>query len=102
MRYIADKEENRVELVRNISSQAYYSLKGLKDPKTHKLVKRVVSFPYTVKDFISLFLIETFSIGGEVVSLVNITSDNGELDGKYVVPEFLEVVGDVTGKLSRE
>lgn len=88
--------------MRCINKQTYYALKAHQDPKTETVVKDVVAFPHAANDFISLFLIETFRITGELVSVVNITTDNGEINGKYAVPEFLTIVGDVTGALSRK
>ena len=77
-------------------------MKTQQDHKTKTVVKNVVSFPWAVGDFVSLFLIETFLIKDELVSLVNITTDNCDLNGKYVVPEYLSIVGDVTGEFIRE
>lgn len=101
-RYLAEKEEKRVELVRNISETTYDSFRKQQDQATNSLTKQVISFVWAAGDFISLFLIETFKIRGKLVSLANISTDNHDSNGKYTVPQFLEVEEDVTGKLMRE
>lgn len=77
-------------------------MKMQKDPKTDIVVKNVISFPWTVNDITSLFLIETFKIKNNTVSLVNISTDNNYFSEKYLIPEFLDIVEDVTGNLTRE
>lgn len=70
-------------------------------PLTNTVIKHVIQFLWTVDDFISVFLIETFKIKGKIVSLVNISTDNCGFNGKYRVPEFFTAVKNVTGKLIR-
>ena len=101
IRYLSPKEENRVELVRNISANTYESLRKQINPLTEELVKKVITFLWTVDDSIYIFLIETFKVDNDLVSLVSISTDDHNRNDKYSIPPFLNVEKDVTGNLNR-
>lgn len=92
-RKLAEKEEERIELIRNIDLQNYGMYFRQRDKNRAPVNKEITAFIWMNRNCV----VETFKDkeSGELVSILRVSFDNGD-NVVPALPDFLEFEGDVS------
>lgn len=91
-RKIEEKEEERIELIRQINTNNFDAYYSQRDRTKHPVVKDVTVFIYNRTNYI----VETFLKGGKKCSVLRVNKHSKEDLDDWKLPEFLKILKDVS------
>lgn len=91
-RKIEEKEEERIELIRQINTNNFDAYYSQRDRSKHPVVKNLIVFIHNKTNYI----IETFVLGGKKCSILRVNKHSKEDLNDWKLPEFLRISRDVS------